>query len=61
MPKRLAIARVSHEGNSFSPVLTGLRAFERREWVAGEAAPPDGPEWKSRDYIKDAIDREPDW
>jgi microcystin degradation protein MlrC len=38
MPKRLAIARVSHEGNSFSPVLTGLREFERREWVSGEAA-----------------------
>ena len=38
MPKRLAIARVSHEGNSFSPVPTGLGAFGRREWVAGEAA-----------------------
>ena len=23
MPKRFAIARLSHEGNSFSPVLTG--------------------------------------
>ena len=38
MPKRLAIARACHEGNSFNPVLTGLQAFERREWVAGEAA-----------------------
>ncbi len=38
MPKRLAIARLSHEGNSFSPVRTGLRDFERREWVSGEAA-----------------------
>ena len=38
MPKRLAIARVSHEGNSFNPVLTGLQPFERREWAAGEAA-----------------------
>ncbi len=38
MPKRLAIARVSHEGNSFNPVQTGLREFERREWVAGDAA-----------------------
>jgi microcystin degradation protein MlrC len=38
MPKRLAIARMSHEGNSFNPVLTGLQAFERHEWVAGEAA-----------------------
>ncbi len=38
MPKRLAIARLSHEGNSFSPVCTGQAAFARREWVAGEAA-----------------------
>ena len=38
MPKRLAIARLSHGGNSFSPVLTGQAAFARREWVAGEAA-----------------------
>ena len=30
MPKRLVIARLSHEGNSFSPVLTGSEAFERR-------------------------------
>ncbi len=29
---------MSHEGNSFSPVLTGPREFERREWVAGDAA-----------------------
>ena len=38
MPKRLAIARACHEGNSFNPVLTGLQPFERREWAAGEAA-----------------------
>ncbi|MHA1152909.1 MAG: M81 family metallopeptidase [Alphaproteobacteria bacterium] len=38
MIKRLAIARLSHEGNSFSPVLTGQADFERREWVAGAAA-----------------------
>lgn len=38
MSKRLAIARLSHEGNSFSPVLTGPQAFVRREWVTGEAA-----------------------
>jgi microcystin degradation protein MlrC len=30
MPKRLVIARLSHEGNSFSPVLTGPEAFARR-------------------------------
>ncbi len=37
-PKRLAIARLSHEGNSFSPLRTGQADFERREWVAGAAA-----------------------
>lgn len=36
--KRLAIARLSHEGNSFSPLITGLAEFQRREWVIGEAA-----------------------
>jgi microcystin degradation protein MlrC len=36
--KRLAIARLSHEGNSFTPVPTDLAAFRHREWTAGEAA-----------------------
>jgi len=36
--KRLAIARLSHEGNSFSPLTTGMDEFRRREWVAGDAA-----------------------
>lgn len=35
---RLAIARLWHEGNSFSPVPTGLEDFLASEWVAGEAA-----------------------
>jgi microcystin degradation protein MlrC len=34
---RLAIARFAHEGNSFSPVLTGLTEF-RREWYLGQEA-----------------------
>ncbi len=34
---RLAVARFSHEGNSFSPVPTGLSAF-RREWYRGQEA-----------------------
>jgi len=34
---RLAIARFSHEGNSFSPVRTGPPAF-RREWYRGQEA-----------------------
>lgn len=34
---RLAIARFSHEGNSFSPVPTGLKDF-KREWYQGQEA-----------------------
>ena len=35
---RLAVARLWHEGNSFSPVPTALAAFQSREWVCGETA-----------------------
>lgn len=35
---RLAIARFHHEGNSFSPMPTGLDAFRARTWLVGEAA-----------------------
>ncbi len=33
--KRLAVARLWHEGNSFTPLPTTLADFERREWFAG--------------------------
>lgn len=33
--KRLAVARLWHEGNSFSPLPTVLADFERREWFEG--------------------------
>jgi microcystin degradation protein MlrC len=36
--RRLAVARLWHEGNSFSPVVTELDHFRRREWVTGDAA-----------------------
>ncbi len=36
--KCLAVARLWHEGNSFSPVATTLSDFQRREWFEGEAA-----------------------
>jgi microcystin degradation protein MlrC len=35
---RLAVLRLWHEGNSFSPVRTGAEEFRRREWVAPERA-----------------------
>jgi microcystin degradation protein MlrC len=36
--RRLAIARLWYEANSFSPLRTGLAAFQAREWVSGDAA-----------------------
>ncbi|MFP6741068.1 MAG: M81 family metallopeptidase [Alphaproteobacteria bacterium] len=36
--KRLAIARLWHEGNSFSPVPTTAESFRAVEWHCGEAA-----------------------
>jgi microcystin degradation protein MlrC len=36
--KRLAVARLWHEGNSFSPVPTPVAAFQAREWIEGDAA-----------------------
>ncbi|HVJ44155.1 MAG TPA: M81 family metallopeptidase [Dongiaceae bacterium] len=36
--RRLAIARLWYEGNSFSPATTDLAVFQAREWVRGEAA-----------------------
>jgi microcystin degradation protein MlrC len=62
MRKRLAIARVSHEGNSFNPVLTRLAAFERREWVSGEAARAFYKDTRSEvGAAVDFLERRPDW
>ncbi len=36
--KRLAVARLWHEGISFCPDATTLDDFRQREWVAGEDA-----------------------
>jgi microcystin degradation protein MlrC len=38
MTRKLAVARLWYEGNSFSPIVTPLTAFESREWVSGQAA-----------------------
>ncbi|MBP0446253.1 M81 family metallopeptidase [Roseomonas sp. SSH11] len=35
---RIAVARLWFEGNSFTPVPTGMEAFRSREWVEGEEA-----------------------
>ena len=39
MSFRIAIARLWHEGNSFTPVATRLADFRQREWQAGDAVP----------------------
>ena len=36
--KKLGVARLWHEGNSFSPARTGAEEFRRREWVDPPAA-----------------------
>ncbi len=36
--KELAVIRLWHEGNSFSPLRTGMEEFRRREWVSPENA-----------------------
>ena len=36
--RRLAVARLWHEGNSFSPVPTTAASFRAGEWLSGEAA-----------------------
>jgi len=38
MPSRIAVARLWHEGNSFTPLLTRLADFQRREWQRGASA-----------------------
>ena len=36
MTLRIAVARIWHEGNSFTPVLTRLADFKAREWARGD-------------------------
>lgn len=36
--RKLAIARLWYEANSFTPLRTGLAEFRSREWVSGDAA-----------------------
>ncbi|HET7670329.1 MAG TPA: M81 family metallopeptidase [Burkholderiales bacterium] len=37
--QRIAVCRLWHEGNSFTPVPTTLAEFRNREWYEGEAVP----------------------
>src|SRR4051812_44940379 len=38
MPSRFAVARLWHEGNSFTPVPTRLADFRRRDWSRSRLA-----------------------
>ncbi|MXP62250.1 M81 family peptidase [Roseomonas sp. M0104] len=59
---RLAIARLWHEGNSFSPVPTSIKDFHASEWTAGEAAREvyRGTETEIGGAL-DFLDAHPDW
>ncbi len=37
MSFRIAVARLWHEANSFTPVVTRLADFRQREWHSGDA------------------------
>lgn len=37
-PRRIAVARLWHEANSFNPIPTRLEDFQRREWTRGPEA-----------------------
>jgi microcystin degradation protein MlrC len=60
--KKLAVARLWHEGNSFSPVRTGAAEFRRREWVEppGARAHYAGTATEMG-ALFDFLDRSPDW
>src|SRR2546421_252266 len=40
MTIRVAVARLWHEGNSFTPLATRLTDFLQREWTEGASVPP---------------------
>jgi len=48
MSFRIAVARLWHEGNSFTPVATRLADFRQREWrviVTTACQAPNDPRW----------------
>lgn len=62
MAKRLAIARLWHEGNSFTPTPTVRADFERREWVSGGAARELYAGTRTElGAVVDFLDRRPGW
>ncbi len=60
-PIRLAVARLWYEGNAFSPVLADGAAFERREWLRGEAALAATASESELRAVADFAGRHDDW
>lgn len=59
---RLAIARLWHEGNSFSPVPAGFEDFQASEWMEGEAARAVYRDTETElGGALDFLDAHPDW
>jgi microcystin degradation protein MlrC len=59
--RRLAVARFWYEGNSFSPLLADRLAFERREWLRGEAALDRTARESELRAVIEFRDKHPDW
>ena len=60
--KKLGVARLWHEGNSFSPARTGAEEFRRREWVDPPAARAHYAGTATEmGALFQFLDRNPDW
>ncbi len=59
--RRLAVARFWYEGNSFSPLLADRPAFERREWLRGQAALDRTARESELRAVIEFADKHPDW
>ncbi|MHC9237601.1 M81 family metallopeptidase [Pseudooceanicola sp. 502str34] len=60
--RRIAVARIWHEANSFNPVKTTLEDFQRREWTRGPAALEAGRGTATEiGGLVSFLDSHPDW
>lgn len=60
--KKIAVARLWHEGNSFAPIATRFAEFQRREWAKGDAVVQRYRGTATElGAVVDAIERHQDW